>query len=69
MVRGIAAVAPFDTTGYQSPDWRGFIGDREPHVVEGLPGTWVGSDFDFTTGEDNEKPGLPDEAIHCLDFT
>jgi hypothetical protein len=67
--KGIAAVAPFDTEGYQSPDWRGFIGDRPPHAVEGLPGMWVGDDFDFTVGEDGEKPGLPMEVVHCLDGT
>ena len=67
--KGITAVAPFDTEGYQSPDWRGFIGDRPSHAVEGLPGTWVGDDFDFTVGEDGEKPGLPVEVVHCLDGT
>jgi hypothetical protein len=69
--KGIAAVAPFDTEGYQSPDWRGFIGDRPPHAVEGLPGMWVGDDFDFTVGDDPylEHPGLPDEVVHCLDGT
>jgi len=65
----IAAVAPFDTTGYRSPDWRDFIGDGEPHTVEGLPGKWVGSDVDFVKGEDDDKPGLPDENAHCLDGT
>jgi hypothetical protein len=69
VVKGIAAVAGFDTTGYRSPDWRAFIGDGEPRAIEGLPGTWVGIEFDFTTGEDNEKPGLPDEASQCLDNT
>jgi hypothetical protein len=69
VIEGIAAVARFDTTGYRSPDWRAFIGDGEPRAREGLPGTWVGIEFDFTTGEDNEKPGLPEEATHCLDNT
>jgi hypothetical protein len=68
-IKGIAAVARFDTTGYRSPDWRAFIGEGEPRAIEGLPGTWVGFDFDFTKGEDNEKPGLPEEATHCLDNT
>lgn len=67
--RGIAAVAPFETEGYRSPDWRDFIGDRPPHAVEGLPGMWAGDDFDFTVGEDGETPGLPDEVVHCLDGT
>lgn len=69
VVKGISAVARFDTQGYRSPDWRAFIGDSPPHAVEGLPGTWVGIEFDFTTGEDGEKPGLPDEVLHCLDGT
>jgi hypothetical protein len=69
VVKGIGAVARFDTQGYRSPDWRAFIGDSPPHTVEGLPGTWVGIEFDFTTGEDGEKPGLPDEVVHCLDGT
>jgi hypothetical protein len=69
VIKGIAAVAPFSTTGYQSPDWRAFIGDGEPRAIDGIPGTWVGIEFDFTTGEDNEKPGLPEEAIGCLDDT
>ena len=69
--QGIAAVAPFDTEGYQSPHWRGFIGEGPPHAVEGLPGMWVGADFDFTVGDDPylEHPGLPDEVVHCLDGT
>jgi hypothetical protein len=68
-IKGTAAVARFDTTGYRSPDWRAFIGEGELRAMEGLPGTWVGFEFDFTKGEDNEKPGLPEEAIHCLDNT
>lgn len=69
VVEGIAAVAPFDTEGYQSPDWRGFIGEGDPHTDEKLPGTWVGLDYDFLIGEDGEKPGLPSEVVHCLDGT
>lgn len=68
-IEGIEAAAPFDTTGYESPDWRGFIGEGEPRAVEGLPGTWVGMDYDFLVGEDGEKPGLPDEVVGCLDGT
>jgi hypothetical protein len=69
VVEGITAAARFDTQGYRSPDWRAFIGDSPPHTVEGLPGTWAGTEFDFTTGEDGEKPGLPTEVVHCLDGT
>jgi hypothetical protein len=67
--KGIAAIACFDTTGYRSPDWRAFIGEGPPHTVEGLPGPWVGIEFDFTVGEDGEKPGLPDEVVRCLHGT
>lgn len=66
---GVAAVARFDTTGYRSPDWRGFIGESEPRTIEGLPGTWIGIDYDFLVGEDGEKPGLPDENVGCMDGT
>lgn len=68
-IEGIEAAAPFDTTGYESPDWRGFIGEGELHAVEGLPGTWMGMDYDFLVGEDGEQPGLPDEVVGCLDGT
>jgi hypothetical protein len=68
-IEGIAAVTSFNTAGYQSPDWRGFLGEGEPRAVEGLPGTWVGFNFDYLTGEDGEKPGLPNEVVHCLDGT
>jgi hypothetical protein len=68
-IDGIEAAASFDTTGYESPGWRGFIGEGEPHAVEGLPGTWVGMDYDFLVGEDGEHPGLPDEVVGCLDGT
>jgi hypothetical protein len=69
-VAGIGGVAPFDTTGYQSPDWRGFIGESdEPYAIEGLPGTWVGFNYDFITGETGDNRGLPDEIEHCLDGT
>lgn len=65
-VVGIAAVAPYDTTGYRSPDWRGFIGEGTPQKYEGLPGKWVGINYDFVTGEgDGGMPGLPDEVVGC----
>jgi hypothetical protein len=69
VVSGMSAVAPFHTSGYHSPDWRGFIGEGEPYTIEGLPGTYVGMNFDFLVGEDGEKPGLPDEVVGCLDGT
>lgn len=69
--QGIAAVAPFDTDGYHSPDWRSFIGEGPAHAVDALPGMWVGADFDFIVGDDPyvEHPGLPDEVVYCLDGT
>jgi hypothetical protein len=65
----IAAAAPFGTTGYRSPDWRAFLGEGEPRAVDGLPGQWAGVEYDFVTGEDGDKPGLPAENAHCLDGT
>lgn len=65
----IAAVAPFDTTGYRSPDWRGFVGDGAPRPIEGLPGQWPGAPYDFVAGTETEPPGLPQENTHCLDAT
>jgi hypothetical protein len=57
--RGISAVAPYDTTGYQSRDWRGFTGEGPPRTIAGLPGKWPGID-DFLTGEgDTGNRGLP----------
>ncbi len=69
--QGISAVAPFDTEGYRSPDWRAFIGEGDPHPVDGLPGLWVGMDYDFLVGDDPYlvHPGLPDEVVRCLDGT
>lgn len=66
-VRGISAVAPYDTTGYQSPDWRGFVGEGPPQTIAGLPGQWGGIEYDFVTGEgDSGNPGLPDEVVGCM---
>lgn len=67
--QGIDAVAPFDSTGYASPDWRAFEGDGVPREVEGLPGTWPGLEYDFVTGDGGGTPGLPDEVVACLDGT
>ncbi len=71
--RGLVAVAPYDTSGFRSPDWRAFQFDsahtgRRP--VPGLPGTWSGIEYDFVTGgEGLTIPGLPDEVRGCLDGT
>jgi hypothetical protein len=69
-IRGISAVAPFDSTGFESPAWIGFVGDGPPVPYEGLPGLWAGIPYDFVTGEgDSGMPGLPDEVIDCLQGT
>lgn len=71
--RGLAAVAPYDTKGFRSPDWRGFqydSSDRQPRVVPGLPGTWTGVEYDFVKGgEGLDIPGLPAAVVGCLRST
>jgi hypothetical protein len=68
--RGLSAVAPYDTKGYQSPDWHGFeydSGDTTPKTYPGLPGTWSGLEYDFVKGGAGlDLPGLPDEVVGCL---
>jgi hypothetical protein len=64
---GVAAVAPYDTDGYESPNWTAFEGDGQPQAYIGLPGEWAGIPYDFVTGEgDGGQPGLPDEVVGCL---
>jgi len=69
---GVVAVAPYDTTGFSSPDWIGFqyqVG-VEPKAYEGLPGTWNGLPYDFVKGGGGlDLPGLPAEIAGCLDGT
>ena len=68
--QGVSAVAHFDTRGYQSPDWVGFVGEGEPRSLPGLPGVWSGIDYDFVTGAgDGGQPGLPDVVADCLTGT
>jgi hypothetical protein len=71
--RGLAAVAPYDTKGFRSPDWHGFQfepTDTQPRVVPELPGTWTGEDYDFVDGgEGLDIPGLPQEVAGCLEGT
>ena len=70
---GVAAVAPYDTRGFRSPDWVGFqweSADTEPKGYPGLPGTWRGIPYDFVRGgEGLEIPGLPAEVGGCLEGT
>lgn len=71
--RGVAAVAPYDTHGFRSPDWIGFqwdSADPEPKSYPGLPGRWSGIPYDFVKGGAGlEIPGLPEQVVGCLDGT
>lgn len=49
-IAGIAAVAPYTSTGFRSPDWRSFEGEGPSRTIPGLPGTWPGPGFDSVTG-------------------
>jgi hypothetical protein len=68
---GVAAVAPYDTAGFRSPDWSGFQwneADPEPRAYPGLPGKWPGIRYDFVKGGAGlDIPGLPAEVRGCLD--
>lgn len=70
---GVAAVAPYDTQGFRSPDWVGFqwdSADTEPKGYPRLPGTWRGIPYDFVRGGAGlEIPGLPAEVGGCLEGT
>ena len=74
----IPAVAPFDTTGWQSPDWHTFEGVDlgaeigEPHAVErGYPVCGPATTSTPSPGRAREEgqPALPDEVVGCLDGT
>jgi hypothetical protein len=71
--RGVAAVAPYDTKGFSSPDWSGFqwnSADTTPRAYPGLPGEWPGTRYDFVRGGAGLTiPGLPDAVRGCLDGT
>jgi hypothetical protein len=60
-VRRVAAVAPYETGGLRSPDWRAFSGQGDPRRWPGLPGAWRGSPVDFAAAG-----GLPRELRGCL---
>ena len=70
---GLVAVAPYDTSGFRSPDWVGFqfdSADPELRSYPGLPGGWAGVPYDFVAGGAGlEIPGLPDEVVGCLSAT
>lgn len=71
--RGIAAVAPYDSTGFSSPDWTGFqydSADTEGKPYPGLPGVWSGIPYDFVKGGAGlEIAGLPPAVLGCLTGT
>lgn len=66
----VVAVAPYDSAGFGSPDWTGFIGGGAPQTYLGLPGQWTGTPYDFVSGGSAVGgPGLPDEVIGCVSDT
>lgn len=71
--RGVAAVAPYDTKGFASPDWSGFqydSSDTTARAYPSLPGEWSGIRYDFVKGGAGLTiPGLPDQVQGCLDGT
>jgi len=71
--QGVAAVAPYDSAGYDSPDWVGFqfdSADLERRLYGGLPGTWAGVPYDFVEGGAGiEISGLPPDVVGCLSGT
>jgi hypothetical protein len=76
--RGLVAVAPYDTEGFESPEWTAFqydSADPEPRTYPGLPGLWAGVPYDFVRGGGGPDtpgpgiPGLPEEVVGCLDGT
>lgn len=68
--RGVAAVAPFESKGFSSPDWAGFQWESTgTQAVEypGYPGRWQGVPYDFVNGGGGlEIAGLPDEVLGCF---
>lgn len=70
--RGVPAVAPYDTTGFASPDWIGFQYEAggDPVAYEGLPGSWDGTPYDFVEGGSGLTiTGVPSEVAGCLEGT
>lgn len=70
---GVAAVAPYDTEGFRSPDWSGFqwnVADPAPRAYPGLPGAWAGVRYDFVKGGAGlDIKGLPNDVRGCLETT
>jgi molecular chaperone DnaK len=61
---GVAAVAPYDTHGFQSADWVGFEGEGSPQQYPGLPGMWAGAPYDYVN-----SGNLPPEVAGCMSGT
>ena len=70
---GVVAVAPYDTSGFASPNWVGFqwrSEDLDRLSYPSLPGTWQGKAYDFVTGGAGlTLHGLPVEMAGCMDGT
>ena len=70
---GVSGLAPYDTTGFNSPDWTGFKWNSEDltrHAYPGLPGAWPGVGYDFVKGSQGVRvAGLPNEVLGCLEGT
>jgi hypothetical protein len=68
---GVAAVAPFDSEGFRSPDWVGFqYKEGEARSYPGLPGRWEGVAYDFVMGGKGLTiAGLGPAARGCLSGT
>ena len=70
---GLVAVAPYDTSGFRSPDWSGFQWDEaDPDLkaYPGLPGSWPGNRYDFVEGGAGLGiPGLPPDVRGCMETT
>jgi hypothetical protein len=66
---GVAAVAPYGSSGFRSPDWLAFDGRKPTTAYHGLPGRWTGSPHDFVAGSGQGNKGLPAEARGCLEGT
>ncbi len=78
----VVAAAPYDSEGFESPDWIGFqyeegVDERLRRFPDlDLPGRWSGRPYDFVTGVDLESgdrifrfSGLPPEVAGCLTDT
>ena len=70
---GVVAVAPYDTSGFVSPNWVGFqfrSEDTDRLSYPGLPGMWEGKAYDFVDGGAGlNMHGLPSEMAGCMDGT